>query len=227
MTRVRIDATTRYSVEDADPSIAQRISSLGADVKVLYVLRHPLDRIESHWRQIRSQQSGVIDKDFARAVVNDHRLVRGSCYRQTLEDFAASIPRSNIHVELFDRFERDPDAVVEECLAFLGLEAPVDEIRVRSLNGSAGKRQEPEWIRALRRVPAARRVAESTRTIGAAARVRNRLLQRIPAALWDDVSLEFARSKLLGDLEALQADWGLGLDWGDLSGPRAMKPAHP
>jgi len=48
--RVALEASTSYTMQPFFPDVAPRIEQAGGDFRFIYILRHPIDRIESHRR---------------------------------------------------------------------------------------------------------------------------------------------------------------------------------
>ena len=141
------------------PSAPERAARLLPRVKLIAVLRDPVERTYSHWKERR--RAGAEDLDFADALaaedarlagVTDELLARPDYYsyaheqqsyaRQSeydvcLERWLAHYPREQLLVVSSEEYYADQQAVLDRALDFLGLpSAPVATGEVR--NAAAG-----------------------------------------------------------------------------------------
>jgi hypothetical protein len=112
------EGTTGYTKKAIYPNASQRIASYLPDVKLIYIVRNPLERIESHWRHLLGRGERVSFEDLLSRpdVVDTSRYWRQiSAYREHFED-------EQILVLFFEDFVQDPGAVLERCFEFLGVD---------------------------------------------------------------------------------------------------------
>jgi hypothetical protein len=118
------------------PTIAQRIHSLAPDVRLVALLRDPVQRAHSAHRMLvrRGEESrpfGEAVADLIRpeelrrsrtALAHESRsyVVAGE-YGRMLEAYLEHFDRDQLHVELSDDLDRDPAAVVNRVCTFLGV----------------------------------------------------------------------------------------------------------
>lgn len=109
----------------AAPEAAPRIADLLPDVKLIFMLRNPVERTYSHyWHRVYT----------GRAVFPfELELERGSSllhlrsfYKPQLERFFDRFPRQQIKVVLFERFVEHTQKVINEVCSFLDLPATID-----------------------------------------------------------------------------------------------------
>ena len=115
--------------------IAERIAATFPGVRLIALLRDPIERAISHYRM--SLRRGFEQRSFDEAVEELLRpeslelgrstpsetnsyLVQGE-YGRTLACYRRRFPAERIHVEMTADLERDPGAVLDRVLAFLGL----------------------------------------------------------------------------------------------------------
>ena len=135
------DASTYYLFH---PAAAQRAAAVVPDAKLVVLLRNPVDRAYSHWRRERRDGAEPLERfDEAVAaeserlagevdrILNDERhysyahenfsyMTQGH-YLEPLRKWLEHYPRERVHVEISERFFRDPQAGYERVLEFLGL----------------------------------------------------------------------------------------------------------
>lgn len=123
------------------PDAPHRIRSLIPDVKLLFMLRNPVDRTYSHyWHRVKT----------GRAVHNfEYELQHGpstlllrSFYKSQLERYFNLFSKDQIKVILFERFVDHTQAIVDEVCSFLGLENTVD---MASVDAHQNRSPVPRW----------------------------------------------------------------------------------
>ncbi|MEE3328828.1 MAG: glycosyltransferase [Myxococcota bacterium] len=112
-----LEATTHYSKDVAHPGVPERMAELGANYKILYLLRHPIDRVEAHVAS--TVEGGSVDPDeYRRSFPYAARL---SSYAAQLDCYREVFP--NMEFALLDSslLEDDPAALLRQCVEFLGV----------------------------------------------------------------------------------------------------------
>jgi len=117
-----LESSPNYTKRHEDPGVARRVAGLVPDAKLIYVLRDPLKRIESHY--VHSVGAGRIRVGFDEALADiaGSRLVQTSRYWWQLSAFLEHFPAEQIRVVSYERLASHPDAVVDEVLGFIGLD---------------------------------------------------------------------------------------------------------
>jgi hypothetical protein len=122
------------------------------DIRLVYVLRNPLDRIWSHIKfyyqligeqnQLQTMQSYTHDPRLPESELTQH-----SMYAQNLQRIFSVVPQEQVHVVLYDDIGDRPQALLEELEAFLQIPGH------RYLPGKVGRKinasqamSRPEWI---------------------------------------------------------------------------------
>lgn len=133
------------------------------DLKLVYVVRHPLDRIESQWRHRRGRKRGTPRFEALLRSRHLRKLVVGcSLYHEQLERFRAFYPDRQIHCLTFEDLVREPHATLTELLDFLGassrpeqVDLLLDQGQLPRVNEAGDKGRElvlpPTWSPKLRR----------------------------------------------------------------------------
>ncbi|HEX6014134.1 MAG TPA: sulfotransferase [Geminicoccaceae bacterium] len=122
--------------------MARRIAARVPDARIIAVLREPVDRAYSKYRQMRRDSAEPI-ADFGAAVrLEEHRrqpgwspawlyLDRGFYHRQ-LRAYYDAFPASQIHVLLYEDLCRNPKRVPRNIFRFLGVDTDlVVDVRKR------------------------------------------------------------------------------------------------
>jgi hypothetical protein len=144
----------RYALAEVHPHALDRIRKhLRPDLKIVYVVRHPLERTESLWMEFRSSGAELLSADFNKAVRESQVLRFSSLYWSQINRYRECYPEESIRVLFFEDLKNDPQKVAGELFDFLGLErgpvAPDVDVRNKSL----GKLQDGRLLQSLRRVP--------------------------------------------------------------------------
>lgn len=104
-----------------DENAAQRIFAFDPKIKIVMILRDPVERTYSAYRFY--VQRGVIHQDFKHALqkFEEHLLIRSLYYEQVKRYFAL-FPKQNIHVILYEDLATDSAKVLTEVEKFLGVD---------------------------------------------------------------------------------------------------------
>jgi hypothetical protein len=127
----------------ASPEAPVRIRDLLQDVKLVFLLRNPVDRTYSHyWHRVRK---GYATHRF------EHELQHGpttlhlrSLYKPQLQRYYETFSREQIKVILFEQFIENTQKVVDDVCAFL--DVPMS-IEVADVNDHANSSKVPRWLR--------------------------------------------------------------------------------
>ncbi len=116
------ESSVNYTKRKQFPGVAARMHSHIPDARLVYVLRDPLKRIESHW--VHLVGSGKWRDDFASAISDPEssHLIDASCYWAQLSEYLKYYDPSQIKLISYEDLARDPGAVVSDTLEFIGLD---------------------------------------------------------------------------------------------------------
>lgn len=114
------------------PGAAARIKDCLPDVKIVALLRDPVERAYSAYLR-RSEVVTEPESFLATAAIEQRKflegerlphypLIAGSLYADKLARFLAAVPRSRLWVGIFEEFWSEPDAAFDELHAFLGIQ---------------------------------------------------------------------------------------------------------
>lgn len=197
--RFAMEGSTGYT-KFFERGAAEAIHAYGVRPKLVYIVRNPFDRIESHY-------NFMLQDPAWRFGITDTSLVQTSNYWLYVSDYAAVFGRENLLVLEYETLSRDPRAAVNATCDFLGLarletlaapearnvtELPRSDLerRLRRLLPGLGGGA-PEAVKApVRRVLAALRPDKSRLTPAERAKVKETLapdMARFAAATGIDV----------------------------------------
>jgi Sulfotransferase domain len=205
------EGSTYYSMCDTYPGTAERIRDYDARSRIIYIVRHPLRRIESAWYQLlyTREISGL--KSFRRAILESDVLIEPTLYWRQLSAYRDCFPDEQIHLVIFEDFVRDENGTVNACLKFLGLGPATGgrEANGDALNESSAKVQPWFVIDVLKTLPGynavKRLLPESVRwSLG-----RHTLKPIRARAEWDSDLLDYVLARIEPDCTALLSHIGL------------------
>ena len=146
--RIVLESSTTYSMFPASPGTPGRIHAALGDVKLIYVMRDPVERLRAGYVQALS--SGAETRPIAIALIHDTRYLYPSLYATQLEQYLAHFAPEQLLCLRHEDLRNNPGAALDQTLAFLGLAPgwrPPD--LNRTYNVTAGKRAPRAWWRWL------------------------------------------------------------------------------
>lgn len=145
------EGTASYTKRLTFPNTARRIAHNLPDIKLIYIVRHPLERIESHW--VHSTLTGSVKTRFCDAIRQYPGYIDTSLYFHQISAYREHFPDDRILVLFFEDFKVAPHIVLERCFQFLGVDPsfrPTDPERPRNVSGNL---IDSKIVRIIRRIP--------------------------------------------------------------------------
>jgi hypothetical protein len=152
--RVRGEATASYAALDAE--IIREIAALKPDIKIILMIRNPIDRAWSHAKKdlVRNR-----DRKFdAVSAVEFEQFFRDPYQRQcaryveNIDNWSAALQPQHLLVGLFDDVQRHPEALLLEVMRFLGVTADrryISEAVRKRINPTESSKVPEEYRRCL------------------------------------------------------------------------------
>jgi len=122
------EASVRYLYY---PETPERIKAIVPDARIIVMLRHPIDRLYSHYvmnlRHLFEPLSleQALEQEAERVQQNwgyDWHYVRVSLYAEQVQRYFDLFGRDRVKVVLYDDFRKDPAAIVQDIYAYLGVD---------------------------------------------------------------------------------------------------------
>ncbi|MFB6264428.1 MAG: sulfotransferase [Bradymonadaceae bacterium] len=208
---VALEASTNYTKQPLFPDASARMARFDREFRFVYVLRDPWDRIESHLAH--ALRNGYHDE--RRHVDDSPHIVHTSRYAAQLRSYVTHFSRDAIHLVDFERFVRDPEAVLREVFDFLDL---ATDVPLRGLDEAYNRTPDFHDGRLSALVKDVAGVDEQT--IESAPdwlrRTYRAFLQTpAPDATLSDDERRYVAFSLQSDLELLERDFGVDVSrWG-------------
>lgn len=116
----RGEGSTTYSAPKRIEIAAPRIRTEIPDCRLIYIVRHPIRRIESHWKQLR--RGWQVAPTINAAVEQEPTIATLGLYWRHLCVYRRLFPDDQILVVFLEDFERDPGAVLERVYTHVGVD---------------------------------------------------------------------------------------------------------
>jgi hypothetical protein len=117
------EASTNYSKHPSIPNAADQIAQTIPHVKLIYVLRHPVDRAISQY--LHEILHGRESRPIGVALQSDPHYLDLSRYAMQIGRYLEHFPRERLLLVLSDELKHDRLATVQRVYAFLGIDADV------------------------------------------------------------------------------------------------------
>lgn len=209
------EASPTYTMYPWFSGVADRVAELLPQVQLVYCVRHPVERMRSHY--LHELEKGRERAPIGRALLANRRYLDASRYAMQLEQYLARIPRERIQVITAEQLRDDRAATVGRVLAFLGvdLEYPDSPVLDREFHRTSDKRLRRPLVEAALRMPGTRaaarlaprpvrRLASRRVDTGRAGAIPEALEARLRAELRSDVGR--LRAHVGGEFDG----WGIG-----------------
>lgn len=117
------DASTSYSRIRYHPNVIQRIKHHIPDVKIIYMVRHPLERMESAYVQHLEAAGidGLLLTSISDAITRQPMIVDSSRYWEVFDAYRQYFPEEHIKIVWFDEYINNRSSVYQDICRFLGI----------------------------------------------------------------------------------------------------------
>lgn len=148
------EASPDYSKYPIHRGVPERIATLIPGVRLIYVIRNPLERIRSHYLHdvARGRERRPIDE----AVPGNEHFLAPSRYALQIEAYLEHFPREQLLLVTSDALRDDRQTTMRSVHEFIGVTSDWSTPgQDRELNTAAGKTTPGVLLRAARHVPGA------------------------------------------------------------------------
>lgn len=207
------EASPIYSETTYFTSVPGNIYEFNPSAKIVYMVRHPYERLKSVWKQTLSTGHFYEKKyyrqkmplNFRKAIFCYPPFLEACKYWTHIQNYRKYFPDENIKIIFFDDFVSDPKNVMQDLALFLGI-CPFNnvELDAKQKNSSKGKTVASPFYYFLKNlrvinVLSKKFVSENTKKF-----VRNKLTRPVPSDpyLSDNTKTEI-RNTLESEIQAL------------------------
>jgi len=169
------EASTTYTMYPVVEHAAERIRRVLGDIRFVYSVRNPLDRLVSHCMHLWYR--GTPQRPLEEMIEQRPDLVDYGRYHLQIQQYLPHSSPERWHIVLFEEFVRDPEPVMREVYGFLDVDPSFTSPDRSPRNVTAEKELAPRWVRIAARIPLLKtlgrrllpgRVREQLRTMGRA-----------------------------------------------------------
>lgn len=116
---LRGESSTHYTKLPTHPRTVERLVASGAEPKLIYIMRDPIDRLISQY--IHEWTENCVRGSIDQAIDRLPRLVDYGRYAMQLEPWIEAFGRERICLCFFERLRDQPEAQLQRVCRFLGL----------------------------------------------------------------------------------------------------------
>ncbi len=159
------EASVIYSQTTVIPGVPERIYNYNHDAKIIYIVREPVERLKSMWRQTLSTghwyrqvykiysdvDIPLMPKNFLKAVYEYPAFLEATKYWTHLNNYRDFFEDKNILVLFFKDLKKDPKSIYKTMCSFLNIEPIENPAVFERKNSSKGKKIERTWVVKLRK----------------------------------------------------------------------------
>lgn len=210
------EASTNYSKYPTVPGAARQIARVLPGAKLVYLIRHPVDRALSQYLHavLRGQEDRLVDV----ALATDERYLNFSRYWMQIEQYLVHYPPDQLLVLRSEDLRTDRLTTLQRLFTFLGVDTSfVSEALDSEFYRTEDRRERHPRLQRVRRMTCYRPLLDATPL-----RLRQALWRRLEhQASWQvdprraEISAEFRREleeRLRDDVTKLKAFLGPGFD---------------
>ena len=196
------EASTAYTkLPDIGGVPKRAYETLGATVKLIYLVRNPVSRMISHYHHIYS--AGDIDLSIDEAIQDCPELLNYSKYSMQLEPWIHQFGRDNIKVVIFESYVNDRYNTLLSICDFLGVEKNLEKIKEDSVfNKGDGKPINTAFFTKISQSRIYRSCIRPLLSLSARAKIKKMVLPKAKTKTKPSKEkLEWAVSQLQSDME--------------------------
>jgi hypothetical protein len=146
------EASTSYTKYPWVEGVPERIASVLGDVLLIYVVRHPIERMRSQY--LHQVATGQEWRPIEEAFTKEPMYLHISRYAFQLDRYASTVPAERILVVDARALRTDREATVRRIYGFIGVDPSwVPRTLGQEFLVSEGRQMKPAPLRAIRRIP--------------------------------------------------------------------------
>jgi hypothetical protein len=151
------EGSTFYSSITLEVGSRERILAFNPDIKLIFIMRDPIVRIESSFRELHNSGPfyGVYPPfDLGDALLSHPDILDDTRYWSRLNNFRDHMPPENILVIFLEDLQRNAPDVLARCYDFLGVDASfASRVTAQKLNSAEEKLRDTRLMRWVRKAP--------------------------------------------------------------------------
>ena len=200
-----LEASVGYTMKHMFPETAERLAKAPFDFKFIYIMRDPIERIESH--HAHSLRGGWIDHPISEGPTR--HAIETTKYFSQLKEYYDRFPAENILLLDFNEMKADASGIMKKIARFLGLDETFYDYSFESYNThSAGNSRLYQRLRKVSLVQKMARVfpeGAKSRVLKTLVKVTGEKVKKEDYTLSKDQIGEII-AELMPDLESLRVE---------------------
>ncbi len=149
------EGSVSYATDEYEELVCERMNEHLPGVRLIYIVRHPVKRVESSYRFLHSgaHPYGVLlPLDIGQALAYRPHMVRTTLYWERLSAFRRYVTDDRILVLFQEDLNCRPHETLEKCFAFLGVDpGRLAELKKDRVNESRHLYRDTRLLRYIRR----------------------------------------------------------------------------
>lgn len=130
------------------PEVIQSIAERNPRVKIIYLLRDPIDRawssVAMHFRKRNDQTINEVERDQILNRIGQPKFQSHCRYEENIANWLGRFPADQVYFGFFERIEAEPMEYLADILAFLGLPPqPAASAPSKRINAGKGEMIDP------------------------------------------------------------------------------------
>jgi hypothetical protein len=214
------EGSTNYAAVSLFPGVERRIADHAPDARIIYIVRHPMERMESQWIQRRS--TGTTRLDFDRALRELPEMIETNLFWQTASAYRDVFPDRRVLVLFLEDLRADPRATLRRCFEFLGVSSETGPRASHpAVNPRGELREDGIMLRAMRRLPVYGALRDLLVPPGWRATLKRKLKRSAPLVpVWNPRTFDWVVARIREDNRTFLRHygkpddfWDYGRDW--------------
>jgi hypothetical protein len=120
------EASVNYSLVRLFPKVLDRIKEHMPHARIIYMVRHPLERIENAYFERMQGPTQLKATSFSEAVRNQPAMVDATRYWEVFDAYRSRFGYSQIRIVWFEEYARHTKEVFQEVCRFLGIDYTIE-----------------------------------------------------------------------------------------------------
>jgi hypothetical protein len=203
---------TNFNLLKAVENIYKIQKTNKVNFKFIYLMRNPLDRIESHYNHIEACQQEPNKKPFCQGL--DEEIIDVSKYAMQIEEYYNKFDRDSILLLNFDDLKSQPLNVVKKVCQFLDIDSNYEFKDLNTIHNNSSERVQIifpgyTWVRKTKSIKSLVRLfpSEFKKVF------KNLLGRKINNQIYlSSEQKKYILNELKDDLNKLKNDYGLEID---------------
>lgn len=151
------ESSTHYTKLPTYPDTVERLAQALPEVKLIYVMRHPIDRLVSQY--IHEWTQNIISVNINQAIARHPELIEYSCYSKQLRPYFEAFGQERVLPVFFERMLAYPQQELERICQFLGYrDRPTWNYQLEAQNVSQERTRQSQWRDLLVEAPVLKQI---------------------------------------------------------------------